>query len=46
MCCMEFYLNEQVNIFKCGVWSSISMNMGTYVNVLYGFLSQWTSELI
>jgi len=40
MCYMELCLNEQVNIFKCVMGSSISMNMGTYLNVLYGVLSQ------
>jgi len=40
MCYMEFCLNEQVNLSKCVVWSSISMNMGTYLNVLNGVLSQ------
>jgi len=37
---MEFYLNEQVNVFKCGICSYISMNIRTYLNVLYGVLSQ------
>jgi len=40
MCYMELYLNEHGNIFKCVEWSSVSMNMGTYLNVLYGVLSQ------
>jgi len=40
MCYMELCLNEQVNLFKRVVWSSVSMIMGTYLNVLYGVLSQ------
>jgi len=40
MCYMEFYLNDHGNLFKRVVWSSVSMNMGTYLNVLYGVLSQ------
>jgi len=40
MCYMELYINEQVNLFKCVIWSYISMNMGTYLNVLYVVLSQ------
>jgi len=36
MCYMEFCLNDHGNLFKCVVWSSVSMNMGTYLNVLYG----------
>jgi len=40
MCYMESYINGHGNIFKCVVWSSVSMYMGTYLNVLYGVLSQ------
>jgi len=40
MCYMELCLNEQVNIFKCVIWSSVSMIMGTYLNVLYVVLYQ------
>jgi len=40
MCYMDFYLNDQGNLFKCVIWSSISMKMGTYLNVLYRVLSQ------
>jgi len=40
MCCMEFHINEHWNIFEYVILSSVSMNMGTYLNVLYGILSQ------
>jgi len=40
MCYMEFYINVHRNLFKCGIWSSVSMIMETYLNVLYEVLYQ------
>jgi len=37
---MEFLLNEHRNLFTCVICSSISMNMGTCLNLLFGVLSQ------
>jgi len=36
---MELYLNDHGNIFEYVILSSVSMNMGTYLNVLYVVLS-------